>query len=179
MDRLQINLLGGFSVDLAQQPVTKFRSAKSRALLAYLAAQPQRDHARTTLATLLWGDLPESAAKTNLRIELSNLHKLLADHPALVIARNSVRFDLTAAAVDVADFQAAVTSFRALPVETQRTQTQRLSAAVERYGGEFLCGLPVVDAQEFDEWRVLTQEQLHEQAMGQRQHGVRLGVLGG
>ena len=166
MDRLQINLLGGFSVDLAQQPVTKFRSAKSRALLAYLAAQPQRDHARTTLATLLWGDLPESAAKTNLRIELSNLHKLLADHPALVIARNSVRFDLTAAAVDVADFQAAVTSFRALPVETQRTQTQRLSAAVERYGGEFLCGLPVVDAQEFDEWRVLTQEQLHEQAMG-------------
>ena len=166
MERLQINLLGEFSVGLGQQAITRFRSAKSRALLAYLAAQPQRDHARTTLATLLWGDLPESAAKTNLRIELSNLHKLLADHPALVIARNSVRFDLTDTAVDVADFQAAVTSFRALPVETQRTQIQRLSAAVERYGGEFLYGLPVVDAQEFDEWRVLTQEQLHEQAMG-------------
>lgn len=165
LERLQINLLGEFSVVIGQQAISRFRSAKSRALLAYLAAQPQRDHARTTLATLLWGDLPESAAKTNLRIELSNLHKLLADHPALVIERNRVRFDLTDTVVDVADFQAAVTSFRALPVETQRTQTQRLSAAVERYGGEFLCGLQVTDALEFDEWRVLTQEQLHEQAM--------------
>ena len=62
MDQLQINLLGGFTVVLNQQPIAKFRSAKSRALLAYLAAQPNRDHARSTLATLLWGDLPESAA---------------------------------------------------------------------------------------------------------------------
>ena len=53
-----------------------------------------------------------------------------------------------------------MTSFRALPVEAQRTQNQRLSAAVERYSGEFLSGLQVADALEFDEWRVLTQEQL-------------------
>lgn len=165
MDRLQINLLGGFAVYLAGQPVTGFRSAKSRALLAYLAAQPDRAHARTMLATLLWGDLPESAAKTNLRIELSNLNKLLADHPALDIERNTVRFQRACATVDVIDFQQVLNTFRALPVETQQTQLGQLTTAAELYQGEFLSGFQVTDALEFDEWRVLTQEQLHEQAM--------------
>lgn len=166
MDRLHINLLGGFAVAIAQQPITKFRSAKSRALLAYLAAQPERAHARPTLATLLWGDLPEDAAKTNLRIELSNLNKLLADHPALTIERNTVRFHAEHATVDLLDFQTALTTFLALPGETQRAQLGRLCAAVEHYTGEFLNGLTVADALAFDEWRLMTQERLHEQAMG-------------
>jgi DNA-binding SARP family transcriptional activator len=166
MAQLYLQLLGGFAVALDQQPVTKFRSAKSRALLAYLATQPDRDHARTTLATLLWGDLPEDAAKTNLRIELSNLNKLLADHPALLIERNTVRFQRECAAVDVTNFQQMLTTFGALPVETQRREVGRLGAAVELYGGEFLNGFSVTDALAFDEWRVMTQEQLHEQAMG-------------
>jgi len=165
MAQLQLNLLGGFTVMLDQQPVTKFRSAKSRALLAYLAAQPEREHPRTTLATLLWGDLPDSAAKTNLRIELSNLHKTLADHPALVIDRHSVSFHPVAATVDLLDFQRALTALRMLPVERQRTQLPELAAAIALYQGEFLRGFTVTDAAGFDEWRVLTQEQLHEQVM--------------
>lgn len=166
MVQLQITLLGGFTVTLDQQPVTKFRSAKARALLAYLATQPDREHPRTTLATLLWGDLPESAAKTNLRIELSNLHKTLAAHPALVIERNSVCFHPAATTVDLLDFQRALTILRMLPVERQRAQLSELAAAVALYQGEFLSGFTVADAPGFDEWRVLTQEQLHEQMMG-------------
>lgn len=166
MAQLQLNLLGGFTVMLDQQPVTKFRSAKARALLAYLAAQPEREHPRTTLATLFWGDLPESTAKTNLRIELSNLHKTLADHPALVIERNSVCFHPVAATVDLLGFQRTLTTLRSLPVERQRTQLAEFAAAVALYQGEFLSGFTVADAPGFDEWRVLTQEQLHEQVMG-------------
>lgn len=163
---LQINLLGGFAVTVNQQAVTKFRSAKSRALLTYLATQPDREHPRSTLATLLWGDLPERAAKTNLRIELSNLHKALADHPALVIERNSVCFHAADATVDVIEFQRALTRFGALPLETQRTHLNELAAAVARYQGEFLSGFTVTDALAFDDWRLVIQEQLHEQAMG-------------
>ena len=151
---------------LGDQPITHFRSAKARGLLAYLAAQPDQDHARTTLATLLWGDLPDTAAKTNLRIELSNLHKLLADHPALTITRNTVRFHRALATVDVGDFRDAVTTFLALPAESQATQLTRLTAALDLYQGEFLAGFYLGDAPEFDEWQILTQEQLHEQAMG-------------
>ena len=166
MERLYIKLLGGFTVSLAGQPITGFRSAKARVLLAYLTAQPGREHARTTLATLLWGNLPESAAKTNLRIELSNLHKLLDNHPALEIERNTVCFQPAHATVDVLDFQTALTTFRTLPLETQQTQLGRLTVAVDLYHGEFISGFQVADAPEFDQWRLLTQEQLHEQAMG-------------
>ncbi len=119
MSVLQIKLLGGFAVHLGDQPVTGFRSAKARALLAYLAAQPDQDHARTTLATLLWGDRPEAAAKTNLRIELSNLNKLLAAHPALEISRSHARLHSRLASLDVREFHAGVATFLALPIETQ------------------------------------------------------------
>ena len=166
MNPLQIKLLGGFTVVLGGQPVTQFRSAKARGLLAYLATQPDQDHARTTLATLHWGDLPDAAAKTNLRIELSNLNKLLADHPALTITRNTVRFHRALATVDVGDFRAVVATFLALPAESQATQLTRLTAALDLYQGEFLAGFYLGDAPEFDEWQILTQEQLHEQAMG-------------
>ena len=165
MALLQINLLGGFSVVADHQPITKFRSAKSRALLAYLATQPDRDHARTTLATLLWGDLPDSAAMTNLRIELSNLNKVLASHSVLTIERNTVCFHSALATVDVVTFREAVTDFLALSPESQITQLASLVTALDLYRGEFLAGFHLGDALEFDEWQVLTQEQLHEQAM--------------
>ncbi|MCB0109940.1 MAG: NACHT domain-containing protein, partial [Caldilineaceae bacterium] len=148
-----------------EQPVTQFRSAKSRALLAYLAAQPDREHARATLATLLWGDLADSNAKTNLRIELSNLNKVLGKHPALNITRNAVRFDHAWATVDVVDFRAAVTHFLALPIESQMVQLAQLTTALAGYQGEFLAGLHVDNALEFEEWQLLMREQLHEQAM--------------
>ncbi|MCB0065079.1 MAG: hypothetical protein KDE19_23305, partial [Caldilineaceae bacterium] len=149
MSKLQITLFGGFAVTLNAQPVTNFRSAKSRALLAYLATQPDRAHARSTLATLLWGDLSDSSAKTNLRIELSNLNKLLGKHPALTITRGTVSFNREWATVDVIDFQAAVRTFLALPLEAQTTQLAQLTAALAEYQGEFLAGFHVADALEF------------------------------
>ena len=166
MSVLQIKLLGGFSVHLDDQPVTGFRSAKARALLAYLAAQPDQDHARTTLATLLWGNLPEAAAKTNLRIELSNLNKLLAAHPALEISRSHARLHSRLASLDVREFHAGVVAFLGLPIETQGAQLPTLVRAIDHYQGEFLAGFQAVEAFEFEEWQLLTQEQLHEQAMG-------------
>ncbi len=165
MNELQVKLLGGFSVLLGGVPVTKFRSDKARALLAYLAVQPDRDHTRTTLATLLWGDLSDSAAKTNLRIELSNLNKLLANHPALEITRNTVCFHSALATVDVKLFQETINTFLALPIESQPSQLGRLTNALEAYQGEFLAGFQLGETFEFDEWQLLTQEQLHEKAM--------------
>jgi len=165
MTLLQIKLFGGFTVTLEGQPVTKFRSDKVRALLAYLAVQPDRDHARTSLATLLWGDLPDSAAKTNLRIELSNLKKVLKNHPALEISRNSVRFHGTHATVDALLFAETITAFLALPAELQLPKLTSLSTALDRYQGEFLAGFQLGGTVEFDDWQLLTQEQFHEQAI--------------
>lgn len=53
MARLSLSLLGGFQATLDGERVIGFRSAKVRALLAYLAAEADRSHRRETLATLL------------------------------------------------------------------------------------------------------------------------------
>lgn len=74
MERLHIKLLGGFSVSLDDQPVTGFRSA-NHALLAYVAAQPDQERPRAKLATLFWGDLPDSVASADLRNELSRFEE--------------------------------------------------------------------------------------------------------
>ena len=165
LSSLEIRLLGGFAVRLNEQSVTAFRSAKSRALLAYLATQPDQDHVRTTLATLFWGDLPDVAAKTNLRIELSNLKKLLFAHPALEISHHSVRFHSALSTTDVTKFSQTLGRVFALPVEAQGAHLPAVAGAVEIYRGEFLAGLELNDSNEFDDWRLSVQEQLHEWVM--------------
>lgn len=164
-DRLELQLLGGFAVKLKERSVDGFRSAKSRGLLAYVAAQPDRDHSRETLATLLWGDLPDTSAKTNLRVELSNLKQLLAAHPALEITRRNVRVHSGLAAIDLHEFQHSLHAYMALPTEAQGAALPRLVEALAHYHGEFLAGLHVGDADEFEDWQLLTREQVHEQAM--------------
>ena len=162
---LDIKVLGGFSVSIDKQPVTKFRSAKTRALLAYLATEPDQDHTRTKLATLFWRDFPDAAAKTNLRIELSNVKKLLSAHPALEISRDAVRLRSDLATIDVGTFNKRTNAFGVLPIEAQSQQLPSLAEAIACYQGEFLAGFQLNDAPEFDGWRLHTQEQLHQQVM--------------
>jgi len=66
MPQLGMELLGGFRVTLDGAPLTTFESNKVRALLAYLAAEAQRQHPRESLAALLWPDWPDRAALSNL-----------------------------------------------------------------------------------------------------------------
>ena len=53
MKHLHINLLGQFQTTLDSQPITSFESNKVRALLAYLAVEADRPHARDELIGLL------------------------------------------------------------------------------------------------------------------------------
>lgn len=165
MATLTIKLLGGFSVILDDRPVTDFRSAKTRALLAYLAAQPDQDHLRPKLATLFWGEMSDTAASTYLRNELANLKKVLGGHPALEISRNALRLHSAHAAIDAHAVQRGLADFAALPAEVQAQRLQELAALLERYTGEFLAGFNLNDAVEFDDWQLITREQLHEQVM--------------
>lgn len=163
--KLEIRLLGGFAVQLDGQSVQAFRTAKTRALLAYLAVEADREHSRTTLATLFWGELPDSAAKTNLRIELSNLKSVLGGHPALDVARTTLCFRSGLATTDVHTFRQAIGTFNTLPTEAHRAELAKIAAAIDLYQGEFLAGLHLNDAAEYEDWQLLTREQLHEQLM--------------
>jgi len=84
---LEISLLGTVTITQAGAEVSGQVSAKSQALLSYLAVTGQ-PHSREKLAGLLWGDKTEASARANLRKSLSKLGQLLGD--ALPISRQSV-----------------------------------------------------------------------------------------
>src|ERR1700687_3682283 len=89
-DTLTLRLLGTPQVSRNGAPVTGFISAKSQALLYYLAVTA-RTHSREALAGLFWGEMPEAQAGKNLRNVLSNLRTLAGSH--LTITRQEAGFD--------------------------------------------------------------------------------------
>lgn len=60
--------LGTYQVSADAIPVTDFHSDKARALLAYLVLEP-REHARATLAALLWPEIGDEYACANCYIK--------------------------------------------------------------------------------------------------------------
>jgi WD40 repeat protein/DNA-binding SARP family transcriptional activator len=161
--RLSISLLGSFHVTLGGEPLSGFESDKVRALLAFLAVECDRPHRRERLAALLWPDIPESNARTNLRSALANLRQVFADHladpPFLIINRQAVQFNRAS------DHLLDVTVFTAIlgNVDTDYLVVDRLEKAVSLYRGGFLEGLALKDSPIFDEWSLLTREHLARQ----------------
>jgi predicted ATPase/Tfp pilus assembly protein PilF len=155
-EELQLRLLGGVVITRGGAPVEGFISAKAQALLCYLAVTGH-PHSRQALAGLLWGEMPEAAAQTNLRQALSNLRRLVGSH--LRITRHTVAFDREAPYwLDVEAFEAEIR--KGLPVERANLQPASLRAAVELYRGDFLAGFSVRGAPGFEEWAVVERERL-------------------
>ena len=90
--RLQLRLLGTFDPRLDGVPLKPFRSAKVRALLAYLGMEAGRPHLREALATLLWGEYPEREAQQSLSQASSPgaSPSLGTGQPLLTITRHTV-----------------------------------------------------------------------------------------
>ena len=97
MARLELSFFGTFSASLDGQPITGFESGKVRALLAYLAMQPERAHTRGALTALLWPEQAEDSARANLRQALANLRRAIGDPgapaPFLLISREAIQFN--------------------------------------------------------------------------------------
>lgn len=157
---LHIRLFGGIQISRDNTPLSGFLSAKVPALLAYLAVTG-RTHQRDTLATLLWGELPDADAKNNLRQTLTNVRKLV--DPYVIITRDSVGLNPEAAiTLDVAQFEVHLQAGRNLPPDERATHLQ---AAVSLYLGDFLQGFHVRDAPDFEEWALAQRTRLHEMAL--------------
>src|SRR5262245_38172500 len=188
MEELQLSLLGKLQISREGKPVTGFVSSKAQALFCFLAVTG-RPHDRQTLATLLWGDMPEVEARTNLRTVLANLRKLL--EPYLEISRETVCFNRRSFYwLDVELFQAALSAaglsektpelpeFSESP-ETSKIYLQPLRQALELYRGDFLEGFSVREALAFEEWMLIQRERLRQLAMQglfklAREHTVRV-----
>ena len=157
MGELQLFLLGNAEVWRGGEPLTGFNSSKVRALLFYLVVTG-RSHHRPALAGLLWGDMAETTALTNLRKALTNLRKLVGPH--LDISRRHVAFKPTSPYwLDVEQFEAAAGDSPDAP------DFAVLQAAVELYQGDFLEGFYVRNAPEFEDWVLAQRTRLRELAV--------------
>ena len=174
MARLSLSLLGPVQVTLDGHPVTGFEYAKVRALLVYLAVESGSVHSRDVLAALLWPDLPDGAARTNLRQVLTTLRHAIADHAArpavLLISRETIQFNPASDhALDVWAFQTLIATCETHPhrgADSCSSCARRWLKAVSLYRGDFLAQFFLPDSAGFEEWAALKRERLHQQARG-------------
>src|SRR6476620_1853422 len=113
MAGLELSLLGGLHVRLEGSAVTGFDIDKTRALLVYICVESGRPYSRETLAGLLWPELPEDAARRNLRNSLYKLRQALGDgddtSALLQVNTQTVQLNPTADySLDAAEFSSLI-----------------------------------------------------------------------
>jgi predicted ATPase len=173
MTHLTLALLGPLQIALDGHFISGFAYSKARALLVYLAVESDRPHPREALVTLLWPDLPEQAARTNLRQALASLREAIGDttstSPFLQITRDTLQFNPESDHdLDVHGFEALLAACRAHPhrrLEGCRSCLARLAQAAALYRGDFLAEFSLAGSGAFEEWELLRREQLHQRAL--------------
>lgn len=164
MPRLSVRLLGPFSGDLDGRPLRGFRSNKVRALLAYLMVEAHRPWSRASLAALLWPELSETSAQSNLRNALANLRRVLDDRGTadrfVLVTESTLQFNRKSDAwLDLwALLKHGSPTATAGQVSSEGREIRQLEVALAAYRGEFLEGFSVASAP-FEEWLVVTREQ--------------------
>ncbi|HEU0200842.1 MAG TPA: alpha/beta fold hydrolase, partial [Burkholderiaceae bacterium] len=149
-------LLGGFEARLEPAAPLSFQTRKAQALLAYLALPAGKLHARSALATLLWGETDNERARASLRRALHELRNALGTsaHAVLRIDDETVALNASAVEVDVALFMG---SFK-----------DETPAALERaaalYRGDLLAGFDLKE-EGFNFWLSAQREALRERAL--------------
>jgi DNA-binding SARP family transcriptional activator len=73
----RIELLGGLRAEAEDRVVSRFRTQKTGALLAYLAFYLRRSHPREELIELFWPEADREAGRHSLSTALSWLRRLL------------------------------------------------------------------------------------------------------
>lgn len=144
----------------------RFRTDKERALLIYLALQPEHAQRRESLAELLWPDRPAGSARTNLRQALYGIRRGLedsqADPPYLLISGDSLQLNLAAEVqIDALLFSGLIQYVKEHyhpQAPLCRECAQKLKQAVELYQGNFLEGMFLGESVAFQEWMMLQRE---------------------
>lgn len=173
MTTLSLTLFGSFRAALDSQPVARFESNKVRALLAYLAVEADRAHSRDELIGLLWPDLPDTAARTNLRQALANLRLALNDRePQAIFISNisdGIQFLYSSDhTIDVTMFEALIAECKTHAhrrLATCRSCVSRLQQAVELYRDDFLAHFLQSGSAAFEEWVLVRREHWHQAAL--------------
>lgn len=167
---LSFQLFGGALCHIEDQQV-KLATRKVEALALYLACE-HRIHQREHVASLFWGEMPQTRMMANLRFALSSLRKQLG--PYLSVTRKTIGFAQDAAlSLDVQRL------LEQLPTAKQALTpplAEQLEAALALYKGHFLEGFHLTDAERFWEWGDARREELWSQVCLQMKRLMRYQV---
>ena len=109
--KCKLMLFGGFRLININGETLAPNSRKAKALLAWLAVNPDRQHPREQLAAVLWPDSDEIQGRHSLRQALAELRKVLPDDAGpLHTTKDWIVLDSEQIAVDVIDFDKELTS---------------------------------------------------------------------
>jgi predicted ATPase/DNA-binding SARP family transcriptional activator len=176
MSRLSISLLGPFQLRRGDMGDISLAYDKVRALLAYLAIEHDRPHRREALAELLWPEQDERAARHSLSQALFSLRQSVDDRDTpdslLLLTRDTVQInragdywldaDAFTATLDAAEHVQQRREHGNRPARLSRACARLAEQAVDLYRGPFLDGIAITDSVAFDEWLLVTREQLQQ-----------------
>jgi DNA-binding SARP family transcriptional activator len=156
MTMLSVTLFGPGELAL-DGAILRVHSAKTLALLAFLAIESDRPHTRARLAALVWSEAPEPAARQSLRQALYSLRRVGAGRLGTLagLAAEQVRLaphpDLR---IDVVRFLACV----------QGTDVDAWSEAAALYRAPLLAGQSFDGCDELEAWLATAREHLQSLA---------------
>ncbi len=144
---LHINLLG--TPEVCFENGTPLQIPKKLlALLAHIAIEKKAVQ-RTKLILLFWSDVTDDLARSSLRTGLSDLKKILGEY--IKPSRHTISLDWgKSIQVDALELEAALGK---KPIDLEK-----LDQTITSYRGDFLAGLEIKDAPEFDDWCLNQQE---------------------
>jgi len=142
--RYVVELFGGLQVRCGRKTLTRFRTQKTAALLAYLAFHHDRLHQREVLIDLFWPDAPSAEnGRVSLSVALSSLRNQLEPpgiSPQSVIIADRHQVGLSAAMVttDVHRFETLLD--QAERAASDEDAAPLLREAISLYRGALLPG---------------------------------------
>ena len=152
-------MLGGFSLNAGEQPLTHRMSDRMQAVFVYLLLHRAAPQSRQHLAFQLWPDSIEGQARSNLRNVLSRLNQLLPEAERFIeVSQHTLAWRADAPyTLDLADFEGAITAAsnaeRAGDAARARADLER---AVAAYGGDLLPS-------SYEEWVLAKRETLRQE----------------
>jgi DNA-binding SARP family transcriptional activator len=149
MAKLDIRLLGEFSLTYIGAPLTTVNTQRLQTLFAYLVLNRRAPQPRQRIAFLAWPDSPEQQARTNLRNQKHALERALPESDEyLIIDAQNLQWNCTSSyALDVQEFEECA---------SQTDSVEALERAVSVYRGDLLPGI----YDDFEGWFVRERERL-------------------
>jgi DNA-binding SARP family transcriptional activator/tetratricopeptide (TPR) repeat protein len=174
MGRLEIRLLGGFSLGRSGRPLDQLPLRAARSLFAYLVLNRDRAHTRDLLAGTFWPDFDEPRARRRLSQALWQVQALLGDDDGtqfLIGTADTIRFNPTADFwLDADAFESALAAV--VDAEPQDRDLAAVQQVLALYTGDLLAGF-------YDDWIFPHQDRLRNGFLGALRLAIDLAMAKG